>query len=750
MTARIVLTLGFLTACTLALGCGDDEQGDPLRPTWEANQEFVVESTRRLAQSGEETIPSLDMDGASLTSDPLTDTWTDPLYWTYTVIHTGYEPTSGDELRPYYELNGRPSNLTVIRAHLDPNHNWGHPSMDSDPRVYLVIREDRDRLAAVVSFHTVGQTRVREALDLSDTDSATNLLSQSDLAAAPTYMPPFPMRVEDATTIMENGHAMITSADGDAVEVIFFDEVDSNLVHQRWEPGLPFAVETVTPNLEARLLDASEVALLDVGVPRSDLPDPGSEDWDFLDALRESVDLKAALSITSDDLGNTIEADTVEGYEPWAGSWWPQSKGELVFGYNGRATFSDEIKGDVDPICTDIDNLSDEMRDLRKSEGSDSQAYKDKVGEYKTRQGELVDELVEFYGGLLSGLDGGTITVADGSISKGEEWSYAIDELSPTDKFALFEYLQGNSNPNPFYMPAWELLNHYSPVGGSWWGHCNGWAATAILSNEPTESLDSDAGGQSFTFTTADLKGLLTEAHYSQHSHFYGERYNGEEQDIADLHPDAFHRIISFYIHDRGVPLVFDTSAGDAVWNYPAYAYDMLIDETTPADALNLVNLNTADRDALMDLPEIGESKADKLIAHRLDNGPFQTVEEITEIDGIGDGTLDAIRDLVTVEPLQRTFEVAVDLIFTTDAVDEDWVDFGGTPEGFTNSYGYRLTADENGLVTSGTWDDPDTHPDFAWVPYSNPRYPSNNGSENPYLNFGHLADMIGDDAVRQ
>ncbi len=747
---RIFLMAGILTASLLAVGCGDDDLGDPLRPTWEANQEFVVESTRRLAQSSEETIPSLDMDGNTLTSDPVTETWTDPVYWTYTVTHTGYEPAAGDELRPYYELNGRPSNLTVIRAHLDSNHNWGHPSLDSDPKVYLVIREDRDRLAAVVSFHTVGETRVREALDLSDTDSATNLLSQSDLVAAPTYMPPFPMRIEDATTIMENGHAMTTTADGDAVEVIFFDELDGNLVHQRWEQGLPFAVETITPNLEARLLSDSEVDLLDQGVPRSSQADPGSEDWDFLDALRETVDLKSVLAISVDDLDNTIEADTVEGYEPWAGSWWPQSKGELVFGYNNRATYSDEIKDTVDPICKTIDGLSDELRELRKSEGSSSQAYKDKVEEYQTKQRELVDELVDFYGGMLSGLDGGQITVADGNISKGEEWSYAIDELSPMDKFALFEYLDGATNPNPFYMPAWELLNHYSPVGGSWWGHCNGWAATAILSNEPRESLTDEAGGHTFTFTTADLKGLLTEAYYSQHSHFYGERYNGEEQDKADLYPDAFHRIISFYILDRGVPLVFDTSAGDAVWNYPAYAYDMLIEETTPAGALDLVNLNTADRDALMDLPEIGESKADKIIAWRLDNGPFQTVDEITDIDGIGDGTLDAVRDLVTVDPLERTFEVAVDLVFTTDAVDEDWVDFGDTPEGFTNSYGYKLIADENGLVTSGTWDDEDKHPDFAWVPYSNPKYPSNNGSENPYLHFGHLAEMIGDDAIRQ
>ena len=739
----------FATICAVlfAVGCGDDD--NVVGPTWEENQQFVVETTRRMAMSAEETIPYVDMDGMEISTDPLNETWTDPVYWTYTVTHAGYEPDEGDELRPYFELGGRQSALTVLRAHLDPNHNWGHPMLEADPRVYLVVREDRNRVAAVVTFHTVGDTRVREAFDLSDTDSATNLLSQSDLAAAPTYLPPFPMRDEDATVVMENGNEMHTYSEGDGVtDVIFTDEMDGNLVHQRWETGNPFPTETVTPNLEAALLSEGEVDLLSQGVPRADLPDPGSEDWDFLDALRDTVDLKAALAITSDDIGST-DAKAVDGYLPWAGSWWPQSKGDLVFGYDYRATFSDEIKGDIDPICTDIDNLSDEMRDLRKNSGSSSDEYKTKVDEYKAKQKDLVNKLVEFYGGMLSGLDGGQITVESGQIKKGEEWSYSLDELSPFDKWALYEYLGGNTNPNPFYLPAWELLNHYSPAGGSWWGHCNGWAATAILSNEPRASMTQEVASHSFTFTTADLKGLLTESYYSQQSHFYGERYNGDEQDIADLHPDAFHRIIDFYIADRGVPLVFDTSAGDAVWNYPAYSYEMLIEETTSDTALVLVNLNTADRDTLMDLPEIGESKADKIIDYRLANGPLQTVEEITEIDGIGDGTLDAIRPLVTVDPLERTFDVLVDLVFTTDAVDEDWVDFD-SPEGFTNNYSYKLIADENGLVTRGTWDDENTHPDFAWVPYSNPRYPSNNGSENPYLNFGNLADMIGPDAIRQ
>ena len=749
MFVRNTIVTAALAATVLTVGC-DNGSGDVVRPTWEQNAQFVVETSRRLSAPAEEVVETLDLDGMEIAADPMGETWTDPAYWTYTVIHAGYTPEEGSELREYYELNGRPSTLTVLRAHLDANHNWGHPMLESDPKVYLVVREDRDRVAAVVSFHTVDGERVREAFDLTDTDRATNLLSQSDLAAAPTYLPPFPLRNTDGTTVLENGHEMHTYAEGDdTVDVIFTDEVDGNLVHQRWEDGRPFPTETVTPNLEAYLLEGDEVELLSQGIAVRSNADPGSEDWNFLEALREAVDLQASLTITEEDLGDS-KASTVDGFLPWAGSWWPQAEGGMIFGYENRASFSDEIKGDIDPIRLDMDTLSDDLRTLREDSGSDSADYQAKVEEYKAKQQELVDKLVEFYGDILSGLDGGQIVVADGKVTKGEEWSYDIDELSPLDKWALYEYLSGNSYPNPFYASAWEVLNHYSPGGGSWWGHCNGWAAAAILTNEPREAQTYQAGGHDITFTTADLKGLLTESYYSQNSHFYGARYNGEEQDIADLYPDAFHKIMTFYVRDRGVPLVFDTSADAAVWNYPAYAYEMTITETTDADATDLVNINTADRDALMALPGMTEEVAEAIITYRLDIGPFQDVEDLKEVDGMSEDIFDGIHTLVTVdaEVTKRTFRVEMATQFTTDGVDEDHLD-GDTPQGFNNQYNYVLKTDETGLVSGGTWDDEKKHPDFAWVPYNNPRHPSNNGSENPYLDFGHLADTLGDDVIR-
>lgn len=62
-----------------------------------------------------------------------------------------------------------------------------------------------------------------------------------------------------------------------------------------------------------------------------------------------------------------------------------------------------------------------------------------------------------------------------------------------------------------------------------------------------------------------------------------------------------------------------------------------------------LVDLNTADAAALDTLPGIGPSTAEAIVAHRADNGPFASVDDLLDVRGIGPAKLEAIRDLVTV-----------------------------------------------------------------------------------------------------
>lgn len=57
------------------------------------------------------------------------------------------------------------------------------------------------------------------------------------------------------------------------------------------------------------------------------------------------------------------------------------------------------------------------------------------------------------------------------------------------------------------------------------------------------------------------------------------------------------------------------------------------------------ININTATKDELMTLPGIGDSKADAIIRYRDEYGPFQNIEDITNITGIKEGVYNNIKD---------------------------------------------------------------------------------------------------------
>jgi competence protein ComEA len=67
------------------------------------------------------------------------------------------------------------------------------------------------------------------------------------------------------------------------------------------------------------------------------------------------------------------------------------------------------------------------------------------------------------------------------------------------------------------------------------------------------------------------------------------------------------------------------------------------------AVAGGLVNVNTATATELEELPGVGEVIAQAIVDYRTENGPFTSVDQLVDVSGIGDATLESIRDLVTV-----------------------------------------------------------------------------------------------------
>lgn len=61
------------------------------------------------------------------------------------------------------------------------------------------------------------------------------------------------------------------------------------------------------------------------------------------------------------------------------------------------------------------------------------------------------------------------------------------------------------------------------------------------------------------------------------------------------------------------------------------------------------IDLNRADLYDLQRLPGIGEKRAGDILAYRQEHGPFASVDELTEVNGIGEGILEGLRDYVTV-----------------------------------------------------------------------------------------------------
>ncbi|MDU5807766.1 MAG: helix-hairpin-helix domain-containing protein [Finegoldia magna] len=66
-------------------------------------------------------------------------------------------------------------------------------------------------------------------------------------------------------------------------------------------------------------------------------------------------------------------------------------------------------------------------------------------------------------------------------------------------------------------------------------------------------------------------------------------------------------------------------------------------------NSTNLVNINTADSNKLQTLPGIGPSKAKKIIEFREKN-QFKKIEELKNVDGIGEKTFESLKSLITID----------------------------------------------------------------------------------------------------
>lgn len=62
------------------------------------------------------------------------------------------------------------------------------------------------------------------------------------------------------------------------------------------------------------------------------------------------------------------------------------------------------------------------------------------------------------------------------------------------------------------------------------------------------------------------------------------------------------------------------------------------------------IPINTADVHDLDRLPGIGPTKAQAIVDYRTEHGPFQSTDQLLEVSGIGEATLEGLLDYITLD----------------------------------------------------------------------------------------------------
>jgi len=73
-----------------------------------------------------------------------------------------------------------------------------------------------------------------------------------------------------------------------------------------------------------------------------------------------------------------------------------------------------------------------------------------------------------------------------------------------------------------------------------------------------------------------------------------------------------------------------------------------ITDNITNSPNNGLININTATKEELQTIDGIGEAKAKNIITYREKNGSFKTIEDIKNVEGIGDTLYETIKIYIT------------------------------------------------------------------------------------------------------
>ena len=78
---------------------------------------------------------------------------------------------------------------------------------------------------------------------------------------------------------------------------------------------------------------------------------------------------------------------------------------------------------------------------------------------------------------------------------------------------------------------------------------------------------------------------------------------------------------------------------------------EIVIDsQNSNSSQVKIININKADSNELQELNGIGESTATAIIQYREENGDFETIEDIKNVQGIWENKFELIKDYIKVK----------------------------------------------------------------------------------------------------
>jgi len=101
------------------------------------------------------------------------------------------------------------------------------------------------------------------------------------------------------------------------------------------------------------------------------------------------------------------------------------------------------------------------------------------------------------------------------------------------------------------------------------------------------------------------------------------------------------------FLRDSQLPL--DTDAVSVLQEIVADGQEEALREGSIKKKIEIINVNTAKKDELIILPNVGPVTAERIIRFREDFGVFKSIDDLTRVKGIGPKTLDKLRKYVII-----------------------------------------------------------------------------------------------------